>query len=50
MATPGTITMTMQEVDRLKVIQSVVDGHRGSTERKVHLSLIVNPYLFQSSK
>ena len=26
MATPGTITMTMREVDRLKVIQAVVDG------------------------
>ncbi len=26
MAAPGTITMKMQEVDRLKVIQAVVDG------------------------
>ncbi|MCX8567340.1 MAG: Transposase [Glomeribacter sp. 1016415] len=26
MAAPGTITMTMREVDRLKVIQAVVDG------------------------
>ncbi len=38
---PGTITMSMQELDRLKVIQAVIDGHLKPGRAAARLQLTV---------